>query len=86
MKVLGEATSGYICEVSHTEIEKFLGLYYGHKNHLKVGDEINLGEGYEWESKISSALRQTQDFVKANQPIIQSLMSGYSVLANLVKE
>ena len=86
MKVLGEATSGYICEVSHSEIEKFLGLYYGKMNRLKVGEEVNLGEGYDWEGKISSALRQSQDFVKANQPIIQSLMSGYSVLVNLIKE
>jgi hypothetical protein len=86
MKVLGETRDGYICEVSHSEIEKFLDLYYGKKTGLKVGEEVDLGTGYDWSSKISSALHQTQEFVKANKPIIQSLMEGYSVLTALGKE
>jgi len=85
MKVLGEAKDGYICEVSHEEIEKFLDLYYGKRSRLKVGEELDLGTGYDWANRISSALHQTQEFVKANRPIIQSLMEGYSILTNLSK-
>ena len=38
MKVLGTTDGGYVCEISHTEIEKFLNLYYGQKK-LKQGTE-----------------------------------------------
>jgi len=86
MKVLGKSKDGYICEVSHSEIEKFLDLYYGKRARLEVGEEVDLGAGYDWSSKIASALYQTQEFVKANKPIIQSLMEGYSILTTLGKE
>lgn len=86
MKVIGNTQNGYVCEVNHSEIEQFLGLYYNKKSKLKIGEEVDLGAGYNWESKIASALRQTQEFVKETRPIIQNMMEGYSILANLSKE
>jgi hypothetical protein len=88
MKVLGIAGGSYsdkkyVVEVGHTEIEKLLDLYYGKKKPLEVGDEIDLAAGYEWDVKIGKALREMQEFVTTNKPIIENLLGAYSVLARI---
>lgn len=79
MKVIAKANdSTYICEVSHTELEKFFDKYYGNMSKLSVGDNINLGQGYDFASRIESACKSmteaSQRFGEA-----QSVMTDYAI-------
>jgi hypothetical protein len=81
MKVLGEGkNNSYICEISHTELEKFMNQYYGKMKSLKIGEEVNLGEGYDFYIDTKAALKETSDFIKANSKIIDAIMNGFRVL------
>lgn len=86
MKVLGTTknSSTYICEVSHSELEKFMDQYYGSKKlkEMKTGDEINLGEGYDFYKSTISALQETKDFIAANSKTIDAIMNGFRILGN----
>lgn len=91
MKVIGVAGEvswrpSYVCIVSLDEINKFLNVYYKDQEklrQLKIGDEIDLGRGFDFAENIDRAMRQTQDFVKAHQPIITAIMQGLSIQALL---
>lgn len=82
MKVIGTATASYdpeyIVTLRHSELEKFLGLYYTREKfqHLKVGDTVDLGRGYDYTQQIANAMRTTQEFVKANQAIVTAILNG----------
>jgi len=81
MKVIGTINSElYLMQVSHSEIEKFMKLYYGKISKLKVGEEIDLGRGYDFSREIADSMVKTQDFIKANKEIIESILNGISVL------
>ena len=84
MKVLGTSknSSTYICEVSHSELEKFMDQYYGNKKlkEMKAGDEVNLGEGYDFYKATVIALNETKDFIAAHSKIIDAIMNGFRVL------
>jgi len=89
MKVIGIVNHDtYICEVSHTEIEKFLNLYYGKKDRLKVTESMDLGKGHDFASQIADAMRKTQDFVNANQQVVTAILNGlhYQKIAEQSKE
>ena len=83
MKVIGAISDGhYICEVTHTEIEKFMNLYYNNMKKLKVGDEVNLGEGYNFSVQIKDAMKKTEDFIAGNKEIIEAILNGISVVGH----
>ena len=53
MKVIGTANdNNYIVSVSHSELEKCFAKYYNKLERLKIGEEIDLGMGYDYHSKI----------------------------------
>lgn len=82
MKILGISDSGgrqYICEVSHSEIEKFLNLYYGKLKALNVGQEVDLGKGYDYSTDIAAALQKTQEFIRSNQAVVTAILNGLSI-------
>ena len=82
MKVIatkGTSSKTYICEVNHTELEKFLNLYYGNMDRLKEGDEINLGTGYDFHSDTKIALQTTEKFIKDNKQVIKGILKGITV-------
>lgn len=83
MKVIGLTKEGYnakyICEVSHTEIEKFMGLYYNKLKSLKVGEEIDLGKGHDFARESKRALEETEAFIKANAKIVRLITEGISI-------
>lgn len=86
MKIIGIADGPsyarqYICTVNHTELEKFLGLYYDKLNQLKVGEEVDLGKGYDHASEITSAMRATQELIKAHQPVVTAILNGLRIQA-----
>ena len=69
MKVIGKTKDGYICEIDHSEIEKVFDKYYGHLNPLKLGDDIDLGQGYSFRNEISATCKRMID---ANQSFEQA--------------
>jgi molybdenum cofactor biosynthesis enzyme MoaA len=87
VKVLGFAKESYdtqyICIVTHEEIEKLYDQYYGKKGKLRIGEEVDLGAGYNWANKTISALAETRKFIEANQPIIQAILAGTLGLVRL---
>ncbi len=85
MKVIGKTEKNYICEVSHTEIEKFLNQYYSDPrlSRLKIGEIVNLGKGYDWCRDTESALRETKTFIEKNKKIVKIIMEGFSILGEL---
>lgn len=65
MKVLGTADrDSYLVHVSHTELEKVTGKYYGKLKRLEVGDEMDLGTGYNFTSDIQSACKSMREAMK----------------------
>jgi hypothetical protein len=79
MKVIAKANdSTYICEVSHTELEKFMDKFYGNMSKLAVGDELNLGQGYDFSTRIESACKS---MVEASKQFgsAQKVMTDYAL-------
>jgi len=89
MKIIGEITGEeFICQISKAEIEKVLGLYYGKMPRVKVGDSINLGDGYDYKNDIQRACQSMEDTMKnfercrstlsnfANMIVLQSSAEG----------
>lgn len=81
MKVIGKTEHDYICEVSHHELEKFMNLYYNKLNKLKIGDQLDLATGYDFETKTLNALKKTEDFISANKEVVEAILNGISVIA-----
>lgn len=68
----------YICKISHSEIEKFLGVYYNENlKELKVNDTVDLGLGYTYFEDTKKALRDTQAFFKSNATIINAVTNAF---------
>lgn len=63
MKVIGLSDSDYICVVNHTELEKLTDKYFGKLEKLKVGSELDLGEGYNFASRIEQTCKKMVDAV-----------------------
>jgi hypothetical protein len=81
MKVIGKGHDQmYICEVTHREIEKFMGLYYNNMNKLGIGDEINLGRGYDYLTETKEALKKTEDFIKSNKKVVEAILNGINLM------
>lgn len=65
MKVIAKASeSKYLCEVSHEELEKFMNQYYGKMSKLSVGQDLNLGQGYDFAARIEAACKSMADAMK----------------------
>lgn len=74
MKIIGMQGDHYIAIVNHTELEKLTGKYYGHLDKLKLGDELDLGAGYNIKSDILGACKATVDAMKAYEKAQDSLV------------
>lgn len=70
MKVIGKTKENggdYIAVVSHTELQKVSNRYYASNEllQLKIGEEMDLGAGYNFRHDIQRAGKQMEDAVKA---------------------
>jgi hypothetical protein len=71
MKVLGISSANYrktyIAEVSHEELQKLTDKYYGKSElpELKVGDELNIGAGYDFRGDIREACKKMAEAMQA---------------------
>ena len=57
MKIIGHVGENYIAEVSHHELEKSLDKYFGKLKDLAVGQELDLGDGYDFRDDIRQLCR-----------------------------
>jgi len=79
MKVIGLISSKkYIVEIDKSEIEKFLNLYYNKMATLRVGDEIDLGKGYDWYYEIRTALAEARTFFSVNVDTINGITRAFT--------
>ena len=86
-KVIAKITDEkYLIEVNHSELEKYLDLYYNNMKRLKVGEEVDLSKGYDWYHKTQDALKQTQKFFKANQENLEAITNAFLLKTIEVKE
>lgn len=76
MKVIGMTgeRDEYLAIVTHTELEKVADKYYGKMNKLRVGDEIDLGAGYNFADRIHAAATGMSDSIKAFRRAQDTLM------------
>ena len=66
MKIIGEANRDhYVAIVSKDEIEKVLDKFYGKMPAIKVGDTIDLAQGYNFRSEIQRVCSSMQDSMKS---------------------
>ncbi len=79
MKVIAMGDGHYVCTVDHTELEKYMNLYFGKMPNLKIGDVVDLGKGYSFHHDTKDALRKTEEFIKSNKQIIDAITSGISL-------
>jgi hypothetical protein len=64
MKVIGKDEQGnYIAVVGHRELQKVCDKYYGREElkELKIGQELNLGDGHDFRAEIQAACKQMVD-------------------------
>lgn len=84
MKVIGKAERDtYLVEVSHTELEKVADKYYGKLPELRVGQEFNIGAGYDFRRDIQSACRGMVDASTSFGTARESLMRFAVMVAGL---
>lgn len=84
MKVIGKADRDtYLVEVSHTELEKVADKYYGKLPELRVGQEFNIGAGYDFRRDIQSACRGMVDASTSFGTARESLMRFAVMVAGL---
>ena len=79
MIVIAKKKDGYICEIDHRELEKFLNLYYNNLKTLNEGDIIDLSKGYDFARETQDALTATAEFIKENKQVIETIFSGISL-------
>ena len=84
MKVIGISnedghSTEYICTIKHDELEKFMGLYFGNLDILEVGDDINLGAGYDHARQIKQAYESIQILIKDNAVIVNAILNGLNI-------
>ena len=86
MKVIGTSSSStYICEVSHSELEKFMNRYYRNNGlkELEAGDVVDLGRGHDFARETADAIKKTEEFIKANKKIVETILNGFSFMGNV---
>jgi len=84
MKVIAKIESRrYVCEISHDEIEKFLNLYYNKLKTMEIGQEFDLGKGYDFAEETKEALKKTEEFIKANEKVVSAILGGISLVGRI---
>lgn len=82
MKVIAKVDNRmYLCQIGHTELEKFMNLYYNEMKTLEVGNELDLGKGYDFLRDAQDALKKTEEFITANKEVIEMIVTGISVMS-----
>lgn len=84
MQIIGlQDDSTYLAIVSHTELEKSANLYYGNMKRLKVGDVMDVGQGYNFTNEIQRACKEMSDAMKAFETAKETMMKFAVMVAEL---
>ena len=88
MKVIGMGydRDSYICEISHRELEKFLNQYYGKRKRLEVGDDLDLGTGYDFLKEIERVFSEFKRFCETNKKDIMEFISWIGLDRKEIKQ
>lgn len=71
MKVIGNGDGCYICEIQHTELEKYLNRYYGRLNLLHIGEEIDLAREYQLSELAKEQYNRTKELIETNKKVLE---------------
>lgn len=82
MKILARVGDKYIAEISHAEVEKVLGRYYGNLQKLEPGEEMNLSTGYDYTYDIQKACTAIIDANKAFEGAQETLYKFAQAVVN----
>jgi len=86
MKILGIINNErYICEINHSELEKYLNLYYGKLRRLRPGEVVELDKGYEFHRRIVEEYSKYRQFVKANQESLRKGLLDFIIKAEGIR-
>ena len=83
MRILGTASyhgDKYIAEIDHSEIEKFLNLYYNNLKKLSVGQFVDLGRGYDFAAEAKAAMKATSDLIEKNKVVVKAIFDGIQII------
>lgn len=81
MKVIAKISRDrFVCEVGTTEVEKFLNLYYGKMEEMKIGSVIDLAKGHDFAEQAADAMQKTEKFIQSNKVIVESILNGINFL------
>lgn len=95
MKVIGFTYNGssptYLMEVNHSELEEFTNKLYAQEKEerlfpLKIGDEFDLGEGYDFHGKVKDLISDIRPLINKSEKHISTLMNGLKVLSDQVAQ
>lgn len=87
MKVIAKIDRDkFICEVSNSEVEKFMDLYYDKMPKLEVGQIVDLGKGHDFSRTTVAALNETKSFLKSHKDVIDAITSGILVMSKAAEK
>lgn len=90
MKVIGVAETGvkrsYVAIVTHHELEKLTDKYYGKLPELRIGEEMDLGKGYDFRGDIRGAMDSMTAAMKSFESARSTLMAFAAMVSNLPPE
>jgi hypothetical protein len=72
----------YIADISHEEIEKVFNKYYNKLGELKVDQEIDLGEGYNYTSDIQQTCESMTKSMERFDNTRKMLLTFASIIDN----
>ena len=87
MKIIGEANSGhYIAIVSKDEIEKAFDKFYGKMPAIKVGDTINIAQGYDFRNDIQRVCNSMQESMRNFSAAQHTLQQFAMMVADQIED
>jgi hypothetical protein len=87
MKVIGQINdSKWIAEFTKDEIQKFQNTYYRGREDLKVGDEIDLGAGYDHAGAIAESVKAMERVIGEVEKITSAVKIGKAIKLKVTKQ
>lgn len=81
MQVLAKVENGkFLCEVSNHELRKFMKTFGDFQ--MRIGENIDLTEGYDFAEDAIKAMEKTNEFISSNKNIIETIIKGINVIGN----
>ena len=87
MKIIGEANRGhYVAIISKDEIEKAFDKFCGKMPVIKVGDTINLAQGYDFRNDIQRVCNSMQESMRHFSAAQHTLQQFAMMVADQIED